>query len=140
MYACPDDADDTARAEVREKLARELESTIRPVVGSDDFRKSLPKPPEPSAVPAKEPLDGSGWFRAQGQPPGIVDKERRIYLPMSPARFSILNPQGVCVAEQVVREGLHAPGESTRISLAPFFAAIYAQCSFGFPAWFGTPV
>lgn len=71
QYNCPDGADDETRAKARVALAKQLEGAIRNVIDSDEFKATLPKPPEPPVFPAKEPLDGPARFRAKGQPLGV---------------------------------------------------------------------
>jgi hypothetical protein len=44
-YQCPDDLDDSARKDVRDRLATEVEAAIRAVFDSDVFKESLPKIP-----------------------------------------------------------------------------------------------
>jgi hypothetical protein len=51
-YNCPNDLTDDARRQVRERLTVELERALRTVFDSDEFKRTLPKPPpEPSAFP-----------------------------------------------------------------------------------------
>jgi hypothetical protein len=71
QYDCPADADEAARAKARTNLSKQLEGAIRAVIDSDEFKASLPTPPEPPAFPAKDPLDGPGRFRSKGQPLGV---------------------------------------------------------------------
>ncbi|HJS86434.1 MAG TPA: hypothetical protein VJ779_13335 [Acetobacteraceae bacterium] len=73
QYECPDDADEETRRRARASLARSLEGAIRDVLGSAEFKASLPKPMQPPPFPAREPLDGPGRFRAKTQPLGISD-------------------------------------------------------------------
>ena len=42
-YHCPDDLDNSARKDVRDRLATEVEAAIRAVFDSDVFKESLPK-------------------------------------------------------------------------------------------------
>jgi hypothetical protein len=55
----------------REKLAKELETRIRTVLESDEFKASLPKKPKPPSFTPREPLFGIARFRSRGQPLGI---------------------------------------------------------------------
>jgi hypothetical protein len=71
QYDCPEGADEETRGKVRTALAKQLESAIRAVIDSYEFKASLPKPAEQPAFPEKEPLDGLGRFRAKGQPLGV---------------------------------------------------------------------
>ena len=71
-YSCPDDAGDDTRKAVREQLAKDLETALRTVFDSDEFRDSRPKPPQPLPFPAAESKDGPGRFRAKGKAIGIV--------------------------------------------------------------------
>lgn len=73
QYECPDGADDETRKKVRMALAKRLEEAIKNVIDSDDFKASLPKPPKPLAFPAKDPMDGPGRFRTNGEPLGVSD-------------------------------------------------------------------
>jgi hypothetical protein len=72
-YDCPEDADDETRKRVREALANDLESAIRDVFESVEFKNSLPKPPGPPAFKAKEPMDGPGKFRPAHEPIGVTE-------------------------------------------------------------------
>jgi hypothetical protein len=70
-YSCPTDLEDGGRRAVREQLSRDLESAIRAVLSSEDFKSSLPQPPAPPEFVEREPLQGHGRFRASGEPLGL---------------------------------------------------------------------
>lgn len=76
QYDCPAGADEETRSTARSALTKQLESAIRAVIESDDFKGSLPKPPEPPAFPAKELLNAPGRFRAKGHPLGISHQDK----------------------------------------------------------------
>lgn len=63
-YHLPETADEETRKAEREKLMKELDRAIRTVLASEEFKASLPRPPE--FVPA-EPKDGPSCFLAPGE-------------------------------------------------------------------------
>jgi hypothetical protein len=78
-YHCPDNLDDAARRLVKEGLAKELEHALRVVLASEEFKNSLPRPPEPVPFIQKEPaitpgstVHSPGRFRPLNEPLGIV--------------------------------------------------------------------
>jgi hypothetical protein len=71
-YNCPNDLTDDARRQVRERLTVELERALRAVFDSDEFKRALPKPPEPAPFTAQQPEDGPGRFRDRNEHIGIV--------------------------------------------------------------------
>ncbi len=71
-YECPPDLSDDERHKVREKLSKELESAIRAVLESEEFRNSRPQTPEPPKFPEIQPLQGHGRFRAANEPIGLL--------------------------------------------------------------------
>jgi hypothetical protein len=70
---CPNDLDDAARREARDRLAKEIEAAVRAVFESEEFRDSLRKPPMPSAFARKNPIDSRGRFKPATEPIGLVD-------------------------------------------------------------------
>jgi hypothetical protein len=70
-YDLPKDASDEARKSERERLARKLESAIRDVLDSEEYKSSLPKTPAPSPVAYRKPLQGRARFRPQGEAVGF---------------------------------------------------------------------
>ena len=76
QYHCSIDDDDEARNKARRALSKNLEGAIKAVVGSEEFKKDLPRPaPLPHFQP-QEPQDGRGRFRAAGRPLGANDRLR----------------------------------------------------------------
>jgi hypothetical protein len=73
-YQCTADLDDDTRKQVREKLAKELESSIRAVLDSEEFRHTLPKPPQPLKYVERKPADGRGRFKPVGEPVGAASR------------------------------------------------------------------
>lgn len=71
-YNCPLDLSDGERRKVRDQLSKDLESAIRAVLDSEEFKSSLPPPPHPPRFTEKEPLAGRGRFRAPGEPLGLL--------------------------------------------------------------------
>jgi hypothetical protein len=71
-YNCPADLADAERRQVREQLSKQLESAIRAVLESEEFKNSLRRPPEPPGFVERQPLDGHGRFRATGEPLGLL--------------------------------------------------------------------
>jgi hypothetical protein len=73
-YECPDDLNDDARRQVRERLAGELERALRTVFDSYEFKSSLPKAPSLAPFTAQQPADGPGKFRPRNEPIGIAQR------------------------------------------------------------------
>ena len=71
-YHCPVGLEDAARKQVRDQLAKDLEVAIRTVLDSDEFKSSLPKPPEPAKFAERKPTDGAGRFKAVDEPIGLA--------------------------------------------------------------------
>lgn len=70
-YNVPDDATEPVHKEEREKLAKKLETGIRAVFESAEFKAILPKKPEPPAFKPKEPMFGKARFRSRGEQLGV---------------------------------------------------------------------
>lgn len=70
-YNLPDSSSDETRKKEQEKLARQLETALRAVLGSAEFKASQPKPPAPPVFKEKPPMNGHARFRAKGQPIGV---------------------------------------------------------------------
>jgi hypothetical protein len=71
-YNCPADIEASARRKVREELSGKLGAAIRAVLDSEEFRRTLPKPPQPQKYMERKPADGRGRFKPIEQPVGIV--------------------------------------------------------------------
>ena len=71
-YLLPDDADDATRTKVREKLSQDLEYHLRLILDSEEYRQSLPKPPEPPKPVYRQAKDGLARFRAKSEPIGYM--------------------------------------------------------------------
>ncbi len=80
QYRCSIDADDETRREARRALSKNLEGAIKAVVGSEEFKKSLPQPAPLPLFQAQEPKDGRGRFRAPDHPLGANDGLRTMGL------------------------------------------------------------
>jgi hypothetical protein len=70
-YDLPEDASNEARKCERDRLAKVLESAVRKVLDSEEYKSSLPKPPVVPPVKYREPLQGRARFRPQGEPIGF---------------------------------------------------------------------
>ena len=70
-YSCPDGVSDAERSKVRDALAKELNTQIRAVLISAEFRASLPKPIEPKRYNPTSPKSGSGRYRGLHEPLGM---------------------------------------------------------------------
>jgi hypothetical protein len=68
-YHCPEGAHDDTRKQARDGLAKTLERALRDVLGSDEFKQNLPKPPP---FPARSGTDGPGRFKSRDEPLGIT--------------------------------------------------------------------
>lgn len=71
QYNLPEQADEETRKRVRTELSADLARALRDIFQSDEFRATLPKPPEPPPFPEMEPLSGRARFRLPGQSLGI---------------------------------------------------------------------
>ena len=80
QYRCSIDAGEDTRREARRALSSNLENAIKSVVGSEEFKKTLPKPAPVPRFQEQEPADGRGRFRAAGQPLGANDRLRMMEL------------------------------------------------------------
>ena len=95
-YDCPHNLGEDARKQVRAQLAKDLEHALRLVFESDDFRDSLPKPPEPARYVERIPVDGRGRFKAIGEAVGLardfIEAPRQITLAPDPLCWLRLTP------------------------------------------------
>jgi hypothetical protein len=119
-YHCPPGLDDDSRKQVRDQLAKELESAIRAVLDSDEFKSSLPKPKGLERFQAREAVDGRGRFKPVDEPIGIAsrggfDGPRKMFLSTHPAIWFRLMPSlkpsqklSVATLDTAIRQsGLH---------------------------------
>ena len=67
----PEDASDEIRCEQRDMLAKVFEKALKDVFDSEEYKGSLPKPPESLPVAYRQPLQGRARFRARREPIGI---------------------------------------------------------------------
>jgi hypothetical protein len=74
LYHCPAGANDETCKHQRELLAKEVEQAIRDVLGSEGFKKSLPKAPEPPKFSSRELNNEIGRFRPEGEPLGVTER------------------------------------------------------------------
>jgi hypothetical protein len=72
LYACPEGLSEDERRKVKDQLSKELETRIRAVLDSDEFKSTLPKPPEPQKFVERQPADGRGRFKAIGEAIGVT--------------------------------------------------------------------
>jgi hypothetical protein len=73
LYYCPVGADDETCKSQREALAKVLEGAIRDVLGSESFKESLTKAPEPPKFYGHELKNDIGKFRPNGEPLGVTE-------------------------------------------------------------------
>jgi hypothetical protein len=79
LYELPDDADDTTRTNVRNKLSKELEGAIRAILEDPEYLAGVPKPPEPPLRQPRMAKSGEGRFRRQSEALGVArDMESQI--------------------------------------------------------------
>jgi hypothetical protein len=71
-YHCSPELDESGRKKARDQLAKELESAIRMVLASDEFKSAQPTAPKPPVFVAKQPVDGNGRWKAADEPIGLV--------------------------------------------------------------------
>jgi hypothetical protein len=72
-YCLPEGADDTTRLKVRTGLAATLKVALRAIVDSDEFKASIPKPPEVPAFVEMQPVDGLARYRPRNESIGLVE-------------------------------------------------------------------
>jgi hypothetical protein len=70
-YNVPDDASETVRQSERLKLAKALESGIKAVFDSPEFKASVSKQPEAPLFKPKEPMNGRARFRPHKERIGV---------------------------------------------------------------------
>jgi hypothetical protein len=73
-YECAPDLGDSDRGRARDQLAKKLESAIRAVLESDEFKNSLPKSPEPPKFVERPAADGRGRFKPVGESIGVASR------------------------------------------------------------------
>src|ERR1700683_2292579 len=71
-YTLPEDASGPTRQAEREKLAKNLESAIRGILNSNEFKAKFVMAVQPRPFPRKEPKDGKARFRSPGEPIGYI--------------------------------------------------------------------
>ena len=77
QYEVPEGAPDDERRAQRAQLAKVLESAIRNVLNSEEYKASLPKPEPPPPVKYREPLQGRARFWPEGEPVGYANNPMR---------------------------------------------------------------
>ncbi len=70
-YNVSEDASDEIRRAQRDQLTRDLESALRDIFNSEEFKTSFPKAPSPPPFVPKDPLCGKARFRLRDQPLGV---------------------------------------------------------------------
>lgn len=73
-YDCPEGLSEEDRRKVRDGLSKDLESAVRTVLDSDEFKSSLPKEPEPQKFVERQPADGRGRFKPVGESIGVANR------------------------------------------------------------------
>ena len=96
-YELPDNALEEMRQRERGQLAQKLETALRQVFESEEFKAKLPKTPEPTLFRRKDPMNGRARFRARGQDIGlaidpITNEERPVVLGEGPAMWLRVMP------------------------------------------------
>jgi hypothetical protein len=96
-YHCPDDLRDTDKKVVRDKLAKDLEEAIRAILESDEFKNSLPTPPQPPPFTERPcSMYSNGRFKPSAEPIGITqdfrDGATELYLSKSPVCWFRMMP------------------------------------------------
>jgi hypothetical protein len=102
----------------------------------------------PSAIPLDENAFGNALDKYSAvlqrlgvQPPyrwvaGIEGiKGRGLYIPAPPGHIGLPVPHGTCVVDCVSETGTLSPGDQGKMSLKPFFEAVYDRCGRDRPAW-----
>jgi hypothetical protein len=72
-YCLPEGADDATKQKVRAGLAVALKGALRAIVDSDEFKATIPKPPEVPAFNELHPVDGRARFCPRNEPVGLVE-------------------------------------------------------------------
>jgi hypothetical protein len=101
-YNLPDGAPAAVCNREREILAKRLETALRAVLESEEFKSKLQKRPEPLPFPRKAPANGRARFRAPEEPLGFalnieaqmtgMGGEKAVYLSDGPAAWLRLAP------------------------------------------------
>ena len=73
QYALSPDADDATRRKVLADLTATLKDALKAIVESEDFRQSIPTPPEPPKFEPAPELDGPARFRKRGADLGLME-------------------------------------------------------------------
>jgi len=73
-YDCPECLGEEDRRKVRDRLSKDLESAIRAVLDSDEFKSALPKSPEPPKFVERPAADGRGRFKLVGESVGVASR------------------------------------------------------------------
>lgn len=71
-YNLPDGASSESRNAERAQLSKTLETALRGILLSEEFKKTLPKAPNPAPFPRRDPLNGKARFRPPQRPLGFV--------------------------------------------------------------------
>jgi hypothetical protein len=101
-YKLPDGAPDSTRVSERDQLSKRLETALRGVFASDEFKAKLPKQPEPPRFRQQDQINGRARFRPLGKPVAYArdhiaqmmgsSETKPVYLPEGPAMWLRLMP------------------------------------------------
>jgi hypothetical protein len=106
-YNLPDDAPEATREKQREQLAKELETALKGVFDSQEFKEKLPKAPEPPLFKPRVPMNGKARFRAKGQPLGVT-RDSFAHLVGSPTTIPVFLAEGAALWMRLMP--LYGPG------------------------------
>jgi hypothetical protein len=72
-YYLPEGADDATKRKARSDLAEKLRVALKAIIGSEEFKASIPKPPEVPKFAERLPVNGPARFKGLEEPIGIID-------------------------------------------------------------------
>jgi len=95
-YYCTADCEEKQRSEIRDNLAKTLESKIREVLESAEFKRRMPLPAAPLKFSPRAPEDGLARFKPRDEPIGVladrIDSPKEIRIPSKPAVWFRMMP------------------------------------------------
>lgn len=98
QYHLPEDADDPVKRKVRADLAAILVVALKEIIESNEFKASIPKPPEVPSFVERQPVDGPARFQKRNEPIGMHEGffgyggNREIFLADAPSMWLRVMP------------------------------------------------
>jgi hypothetical protein len=95
-YCCPPELDNASRARVRQGLAKEIESALRLVFESEEYKAGLPLPQSPPQFVERQPIDGRGRFKPVSESVGVASHRfgdiQQLFVSAEPATWLRVMP------------------------------------------------